>query len=48
MNEEPLWKRIVMASKEIAKGISEETIRKVEAVIAETVCVEEEPHERKD
>ena len=38
---EPLWKRMVEASKELAKYIPEEVLKKAEAVIAETVCIEE-------
>ena len=40
MAEEPLWKRIVEASKELEKDIPEEVLKKAEAVICKTICVE--------
>ena len=43
--DEPLWKRMVMAAKELEKSIPEEVKRKAEAVICETVCIEVEDGE---
>lgn len=40
IEDEPLWKRMVMAAKELEKSIPEEVKRKAEAVICETVCRE--------
>lgn len=40
--DKPLWKRMVMAAKELEKSIPEEAKRKAEAVICETVCREVE------
>lgn len=41
MADKPLWKRMVEASKELAKYIPKEVMQKAETVIAETVCIEE-------
>ena len=42
VDEEPVWKRIVAYAEEYGKHIPNEVVRKVEAVICETVCKEDD------